>query len=93
MGLLSVLCHSKLRLLLDYDSKHDLEYTRTLRGYLENNCSQAETCKALYMHRSTLIQRLKRIAEITKLDLDDKDLRLYLRMYFAAMDQRGIALV
>ena len=85
-----VLCHSKLRKLLDYDTEHGLDYTRTLQGYLENNCSQAEACRALFLHRSTLIQRLKRISEISKLDLDDEDTRLYLLMYFALLKQRGV---
>jgi len=85
---LRTLCHSKLQMLMEYDREHNLEYTATLRGFLENNCNQADTCRALYLHRSTLIQRLRRITEITRFDLDDKDTRLYLLMYFAVQALR-----
>lgn len=87
------LCHSKLQALIDYDAQRNLEYVKTLKSYVENNCSQVETCRELFLHRSTLLQRLKRIEEITRLNLDDKKTRLYLLVYFSlAMQQDQVFL-
>ena len=85
------LCHSKLQALIDYDAERNLEYVKTLRSYVENNCSQAETCREMFLHRSTLLQRLKRIEEITKFNLEDKNTRLYLLVYFAFVAQHDPA--
>lgn len=52
-----LLMHPKLLELMGYDRKNGLEYVKTLRCHLENNCSQAQTCRAMYLHRSTLLQR------------------------------------
>ncbi len=79
-----LLCHSKLLLLMQYDEENHVEYVKTLRSYVENNCSQAECCRAMFIHRSTLLQRLARIKELTGFDLDDNRTRLYLRMILAA---------
>lgn len=81
-----LLTHPKLLELMDYDRENGLEYVKTLRCYLENNCSQAQTCRAMYLHRSTLLQRLARITQLTDFDLDDDNTRLYLRMIFRVME-------
>ena len=43
------------------------------------------------MHRNTLVYRLERIAELTKLDLDDADNRLILHL--ALKTQRVLATI
>ena len=71
-----------LRQLLQYDQEHDVDYALTLRAYLENNCSPAQTAKALFIHRSTLLYRLEKIQEITRDDFDDNRTRLHYMLAF-----------
>lgn len=52
-----------------YDAKHNSELVKTLRAYLQNNCSQKLTAEALFVHPNTLAYRLKRIEEIGGVDL------------------------
>nr|EHZ7766263.1 helix-turn-helix domain-containing protein [Providencia rettgeri]EIJ7169405.1 helix-turn-helix domain-containing protein [Providencia rettgeri] len=42
---------------------------KTLTVWFKNNLLSRETAKELFIHRNTLDYRLKRISEITKLDL------------------------
>ena len=54
------------------------EYVDTLRAYLDNDCNASKTSKVMYLHRSTLVQRLDKIRAFV--NLDDPDRCLYLRM-------------
>lgn len=55
----------------------------TLRTYLENGLSTAETAKLLYVHVNTVAYRIRRISETLGLDLRDPEVLLNLR--FALM--------
>ena len=59
-------------------SSAGVDYIDTLRAYLDNSCNASQTAKAMYLHRSTLVQRLDRIREIVDLELPER--RLYLSM-------------
>lgn len=59
-------------------SSAGVDYLDTLRAYLDNDCNASQTAKAMYLHRSTLVQRLDRIREIVDLEMPER--RLYLRM-------------
>lgn len=56
----------------------------TLQGFFDNNLSITKTAKALFIHRNTLLYRLRRVKEITGLDpkkFDDAvQLRVALKM-------------
>lgn len=54
------------------------DYVDTLRNYLDNDCNASKTAKVMFLHRSTLVQRLGKIREYV--DLDSPDRCLYLRM-------------
>jgi DNA-binding PucR family transcriptional regulator len=58
-----------LRLLLDYDRQRRAELCRTLEEYLARRGNISATAQALYVHPNTLRQRLRRIEEITGLDV------------------------
>jgi hypothetical protein len=60
-------CHPALKYLYDYDQ----DFYTTLRIYLECNKNVNETAKKLFIHRNTLNYRIKRIKELTNLDLDN----------------------
>ncbi|GAA2882385.1 hypothetical protein GCM10010472_45620 [Pseudonocardia halophobica] len=66
--------------LLDYDSTNGAELVRTVWQYLEQGGNYDATARALLIHRSTLRYRLRRIREISGLDLGAVDTRLNLHV-------------
>lgn len=83
---LKALCPEKLQVLIDYDREHNRSYANILKTYLQCNMSVAKAMKRLYVQRATLLYQLKRIEEISQLDLQDYQTRLYLMIYFAVSD-------
>ena len=77
-----------LRRLVEHDRGSSASYVDTLRTYLDHNASVAKTASALYVHRSTLMERLARIRRDLGVDLDDPDEQLRLRILLAAMQTR-----
>ena len=61
---------------------YDKELSKTLYSYLRNNGSQAKTAKELWIHRSSLIYRLKKIEEVLDIQLDDYKTRLHLQLSY-----------
>ncbi|MCE3549868.1 helix-turn-helix domain-containing protein [Pseudonocardia sp. RS11V-5] len=66
--------------LLDYDSTNGADLVRTVWQYLEQGGNYDATARALLIHRSTLRYRLRRIREISGLDLGAVDTRLNLHV-------------
>ncbi|MCV7423914.1 helix-turn-helix domain-containing protein [Mycobacterium yunnanensis] len=64
--------------LLDYDEAKHADLVHTLSHYLECGGNYDESAAALHVHRSTLRYRLRRIAELTGVDLRDVDARFNL---------------
>ncbi len=62
-----------LRSLLDYDRRRQADLAHTLEEFLSRRCNVASTAKALYVHPNTLRQRLRRIEEITGIDVRGDD--------------------
>ena len=60
---------SMLSPLLLYDQEHNSNLLWTLELFLEHKCGFSETAKAAYLHINTLRYRLKRVEELTGLDL------------------------
>ena len=71
--------------LVEYDTEHHGELLHTLEEILRYP-TVAETAKALHVHRNTLLYRIQRIQEITKLNLDDGETRLTLHLALNAAD-------
>ncbi|HHT44100.1 MAG TPA: hypothetical protein GXZ89_01150 [Fastidiosipila sp.] len=69
-----------LRPLLDYDKKKSTDLVRTLESYFKNNSNINKTSEELFTHYNTILYRLERIQEITKLDLNDANDRLNLEL-------------
>ena len=82
---LELLCPAGLRSLIAHDRKSATSYMETLRCYLDNNTSVTATARQLYVHRSTLLERLARIRRELGMDLDDADVQLRLRIMLKAM--------
>lgn len=66
--------------LIDYDRRRRTSLVDTLSQYLECGGNYDHTAQALLIHRSTLRYRLRRIREVTGLDLADVDSRLNLHV-------------
>ncbi len=77
-------CTKWLADLVTYDAQQHSDLLITLRVYFDNNGNTARTAAQLNIHRNTLAYRLNRIAEITRLDLDDADVRLNLQLALKA---------
>ena len=58
-----------LQLLLEKDRSKGSEYVLTLRIYLSENCNTTRTAERLFIHRHTLLNRLKTIRELCGVDL------------------------
>jgi len=67
--------------LLAYDAQHDANLVETLRAWLDAFGDVAKAAAALYVHSNTFRYRLRRLAEVGGIDLNDADAR------FAAMLQ------
>ncbi len=85
---LELLFPEGLRRLVDHDKGSSTSYIETLRVYLDNNLSIARTSSDLFVHRSTLMERLVRIKRELGLNLDDADVQLRLRILLKAMQSR-----
>ena len=83
---LDSICPEEIMKLKEYDQINHMQLTRTLKTYLENDRNIAKSIRVLYMQRATFLYQLKRITEITGLNLDEYSCRLYLQLYFAAED-------
>lgn len=76
------LCIPGLTRLQEYDRQHGTEYVTALRTFVEEKYSVTHTADKLFVHRTTLLKHLKKIDEITNMDLDDWRTRLHLCLSF-----------
>lgn len=70
------------KFLRQYDREHGSQYFTTLKCFLLNERSIPKTAEALIIHRTTLLYRLEKIAALTKTDLNNESVRLYLLLSF-----------
>ena len=57
--------------LVAYDQKRGTQLLGTLEAYLDRAQSISETAKALYIHRNTLLNRIKSLEALCEIDLRD----------------------
>ena len=74
-----------MRRLAAHDTEASVSYLDTLRAYLDQNMSMTKTAAALYVHRSTLLERIARIERELDTDLKDPDERLRIQILLKAM--------
>ncbi|WP_258360376.1 PucR family transcriptional regulator [Moorella sulfitireducens] len=75
-----------IKLLSQYDKKHNTEYLLTLKTYFDNNRSVKESIEALHIHRSTFFYRLGKIEEIINHSLSDGKLLFSMEYSFYILD-------
>lgn len=75
-----------MRRLIDHDADSPVSYLDTLRIYLDHNMNITTTAKLLYVHRSTLMERISRILRELDADLSDPDQRLRIQILLKAIE-------
>ena len=80
-----------LKRLFEHDEASATSYIETLKSYLNNNLNVTATAADLYIHRSTLLERLSRIRKDLGDDLEDPDVRLRLLILLKALELRDKA--
>lgn len=76
----------RLRKLIEHDKTAAVSYIETLRVFLQNSLSYTQTAKELFIHRSTIVDRIARIQRELEIDLKDPDTRLQLEIILKAME-------
>ena len=74
------LLHPAVDILSRYDTSNQTELLKTLTVYLQEACNQIHTAETLFIHRNTLKYRLGRIVELTHINFDDPEEKLYLEL-------------
>lgn len=64
-------CWSKLQPLIEADRVLKTEYVYTLKNYLYNNNDLLNTSKKMYIHRNTMINRMKKITNLLKININE----------------------
>ncbi|WP_204286877.1 PucR family transcriptional regulator [Microbispora amethystogenes] len=70
-----------------HDALHDTHYVPTLRAWLEAQGDLAVAAERLGVHANTVRNRLRRMSEVTLLNLDDPRKRLAMVITLAAEDE------
>lgn len=78
---------SKIGRLAALDADRDSAYLPTLRAWLDAHGDTVQAAKALDVHANTLRYRLRRLAEIAGLDLDDPDERLVVALQLRVLER------
>lgn len=73
-----IFCHPKLRILIDYDQQHGTHLAESLYAYLLYERNYTLSAEAIFIHRNTMIYRIRKIREMTGIDFDDVQERQYL---------------
>lgn len=71
---------------LEHDKNSGISYLETLRVFLDENMNYSSASRLLYVHRSTLIDRIGRISKEMGFDLNDPNERLMLHLLLKAME-------
>lgn len=74
--------HSAVTILEAYDASHGTELAKTLSTFMRCRYNATAAAAELFVARSTLLNRLERIVELTHIDLDNPAERLYLAISF-----------
>ena len=75
-----------LEKVIEHDATSSISYLETLRVFLAENMKFSKVANLLYIHRSTLIDRIEKIEKNYGLDLHDPDTRLYLQLILKALE-------
>ena len=80
------LCLRPLHGLSDPGDAAAAELKKTLRAYLNAQCSITDTASTLFLHRNTVRNRIRQCEKILNGDLNDPDFRLQVQLSLMFMD-------
>lgn len=86
---LGLLCHPSLMALIEYDKKNSTNFAETLYTFLTYEKNQIDTANALFIHRSTLLYRIKKAEEIMNVSLKDNTAAFKLLVSFKILKFLG----
>ena len=72
--------HPALEKLAEYDRTNQSDLFHTLEVYLENNCNAQKCGRLLFLHRNSLVYRVRRIQEVGGCNLSDPAECSFLRL-------------
>ena len=81
---LSDLAERAFEPLAAYDDAHGSDLLHTLDVFLKCGGNQSKASQELFLHRSSLLYRLRRIEDLTGFNLRDNEQRVLLQMCFLA---------
>lgn len=81
-------CHPGLLKLMKYDKTNHTDLFVSLKTHIDCKYSITMTAEKLFIHRTTLLDRLKRICIIHPFKLDDPKELLYIRISYEILTQR-----
>jgi hypothetical protein len=82
-------CPEGLLQLHSQSRKGSVDYWETLKVYLNNEMNATQTAKELYLHRSTMLQRLAKINAVLGLDLHNPLQRMYIHACIYILDMKA----
>lgn len=65
--------NSSAQKILQYDSKNNSDYFKTMSAYLHNGRRLDDTANELHVHKNTVSYRINKIRELFHVDFDDTD--------------------
>ena len=77
--------HPALKKIQSYDQQHQTDFYTILKTYLECERNRVLTAQKLFVHKNTLVYRLKKMVSLFSLDLDSVYEREYLMVSFLCM--------
>ena len=83
-----MLIHPALEQLRQHDRLNGTQYVQTLRVLIEDNCNITHAAQHLFVHRSSLQDRIERIQTLTGLELSDARTRALLWFSFQLLGQK-----
>ena len=63
-------CNERLSALVEYDRRHDAGLLATLEAYFAAQANLSRAAERLHVHRNTLLYRLRRIGQISGIDME-----------------------
>ena len=76
----------RLQNLIKHDKTGPISYLDTLRVFLRASMSYSQAAEELFVHRSTVVDRISRIERELDISLKDPDTRLQLEIILKAME-------
>jgi len=80
-----ITCMRLLRM-ISLDAEKNTDYARTLLVYLQNSCHVNATAKKMFFHRNSVLNRIRQISDMLKMDMMDYKARTELLFDFKVID-------